>query len=185
MKVTLPPQTFVFPLPVLLVSSANQDGSPNIITVAWAGTLCSKPPMIGVSIRPERHSNRLMRDAGDFCVNIVDADILEKADLCGNVSGKDVDKFERAGLTPGTARHVKAPLILECPVNIECVTRHVIPLGTHDLFIGEVLQIHVDEEKLDRKGRLDTAKLSMVSYVMDEYWQLDRKLADAGYSKTT
>jgi len=183
MKVKKSPETALYPCPVVLVTCADSVGKPNIITLAWAGVVCSDPPMLGLGIRPHRYSYRLIEDSREFVVNIPTENILRETDFCGEVSGKDVDKFRETGLTPEPAEKVKPPLIKECPVNIECVVRSKVPLGVHHLFLGEVVQVHVDQEILDEEGEIDFAKASPFVYNKDEYWSLHKKIGVHGFSK--
>lgn len=175
------PATFLYPLPVVLVSCGVGDEA-NIITLSWVGTVCSTPPQIGISVRPSRHSHRLIRDVGEFVVNLPTVNLAWQADYCGRVSGKDEDKWAACGFTRVKASHVKVPLIAECPVNIECVLRHTISLGSHDLFIGEVVAAHIDEAVLDEKGRLDFARLAPFLYTGRDYWKLGDLLHPVGFS---
>ena len=173
----------MFPCPVVLVTCVDSDGKPNIITLAWAGVVCSDPPVLGLGIRPHRHSYGLIEDAGEFVVNIPTTEILEETDFCGMVSGRDVDKFSETGLTAEPAKEVKPPLIRECPVNIECVLKKKIPLGVHHLFLGEVVRVHVDQDVLDKNGRIDFTKVSPFVYNQGEYWSLYQKIGVHGFSK--
>jgi len=183
MKVKESPSTALFPCPVVLVTCVDHTGKPNIITLAWAGVACSDPPMLGLGIRPHRYSYGLIEESGEFVVNIPTKKILKETDFCGMVSGKDVDKFSETGLTPEPAEKVKPPLIKECPVNIECVMKKKIPLGVHHLFLGEVVLVHVDQDILNEKGRIDFTKVSPFVYNHDEYWSLYQKIGIHGFSK--
>ncbi len=183
MKVSLSPWSALFPCPVVLVTCIDSKGKPNIITLAWAGTVCSDPPLMGLGIRPHRHSYKLIDETKEFVVNIPTVEILKEADFCGVVSGKDVDKFSETGLTAEPAEKVKPPLIKECPVNVECIVRQKIPLGVHHLFIGEVVGVHVNKDVLDDKGRIDFSKLSPFVYNQGEYWSLNKKIGVHGFSK--
>lgn len=183
MKVKKNPWTALFPCPVVLVTCIDPHGKPNIITLAWAGTVCSDPPTLGLGIRPHRHSYKLIEHSREYVVNIPTVDILKEADFCGMVSGKDVDKFSQTGLTPEPAEKVKPPLIKECPVNIECILKKKIPLGTHDLFLGEIVSVHVDQDILNEKGRLDFNKVAPFVYNQGEYWNLHQKIGVYGFSK--
>ncbi len=163
MKIPLPPDTVLFPLPcVLLTAGAGEKA--NIITLAWAGVVCSVPPMVGVGIRPSRHSHGLVSESGQFALNIPTAAMLEKVDFCGTVSGRKVNKFQAAGLTPVPAREIDAPLIAECPVNIECLVRHTLRLGSHDFFVAEVVGVHADENLVPGGKRLDLAGFDPLAY---------------------
>jgi len=183
MKVKKSPWTALFPCPVVLVTCVGSDGKPNIITLAWVGTVCSDPPMVGLGIRPQRHSYGLIEDSGEFVVNIPTKHILKETDICGMVSGEDVDKFSETGLTPEPAEIVKPPLIKECPVNIECIVRKKIILGVHHLFIGEIMCVHVDQDILDQQGRINFKKASPFVYNQGEYWSLYSKIGTYGFSK--
>lgn len=183
MKVKKSPWAALFPCPVVLVTCVDSKGKPNIITLAWVGTVCSNPPMLGLGIRPHRYSYGLIERSGEFVVNIPTKEILKETDFCGTVSGKDVDKFSQTGLTPEPAEKVKPPLIKECPVNIECVVKKKIPLGVHHLFLGEIVHVHVDQEILNEKGRIDFNRASPFVYNQGEYWSLHRKIGVGGFSK--
>ncbi|MCW4020557.1 MAG: flavin reductase family protein [Candidatus Bathyarchaeota archaeon] len=183
MKVKKSPWTALFPCPVVLVTCGDFEGRANIITLAWAGVVCSEPPMLGLGIRPHRHSYGLIEESGEFVVNLPTAQILEETDFCGVVSGKDCDKFSETGLTPEPSKKVKPPMIKECPVNIECIVRKKVPLGTHHLFLGEVVQVHVDQDILDEKGRIDFSKTAPFVYNQGQYWSLQKKIGVHGFSK--
>jgi flavin reductase (DIM6/NTAB) family NADH-FMN oxidoreductase RutF len=183
MKIQKKPFTALFPCPVVLVTSIAPNGKPNIITLAWAGTVCSEPPMIGLGIRPTRYSHKLIEKSKEFVVNIPTTDILAETDYCGVKSGKDVDKFSKTKLTQEPAAKVKAPIICECPVNIECKLKDIIQLGTHDLFLGEIVNIHIDQDILDEKGNIDFAKASPFVYNQGGYWKIHKKLGEYGTVK--
>jgi len=183
MKIRKKPYTALFPCPVVLVTCVDSAGKPNIITLAWAGTVCSEPPKVGLGIRPSRYSHKLIDTSKEFVVNIPPAKIIKETDHCGVTSGKDVDKFSETKLTPEQADMVKPPLIRECPVNMECVLNDVIPLGAHDLFIGEVVQVHVDPDVLDEKGKIDFKKVAPFVYNVGEYWSLNKKIGTYGFTK--
>ena len=183
MKVKKNPFAALFPCPVVLVTCSDSNGKPNIITLAWAGMVCSDPPTLGLGIRPERHSYKLIESSGEFVVNIPTTDILKQTDFCGMVSGKDMDKFSETGLTPEPAEKVKPPLIRECPVNIECIVKKKIPLGVHHLFLGEIVRVHIDESILDNEGKLDFTKANPFVYNQREYWNLNHKVGFYGFSK--
>ena len=183
MKVKKDPYTALFPCPVVLVTCVDSNGKPNIITLAWAGTVCSDPPTIGLGIRPKRYSYNLIDNSCEFVVNIPDKGILKEVDFCGIVSGEDVDKFAETMLTPKPAEKVKPPLIRECPVNIECIVKDKISVGTHHLFLGEVICVHVDQDILDAKGEIDFRKAAPFTYNKGEYWSLGKKIGKYGFSK--
>ncbi|TET68333.1 MAG: flavin reductase family protein [Candidatus Zixiibacteriota bacterium] len=180
------PQTILIPLPAVMVSCALPEGRPNIITVAWVGVACSEPPMISIGIRKTRYSHKIISESGEFVINIASEDQLKAVDFCGVVSGKDLDKFKEAGLTPLKAKRVNVPLIKECPINLECSVRYTLELGSHDLFIGEILATHMDEEVLDNAGRPDIAKLKPFVYCTKahEYWGgFSKMLAEYGFTR--
>jgi len=177
------PHTALYPVPAVLVTCVDQAGKPNIITLAWVGTVCSAPPMVGIGVRPSRYSHGLIRDCGEFVVNLPSAAIAEAVDLCGHVSGRDVDKFQAAGLTPLPASQVKPPLIAECPVALECQVRQAIPLGAHTLFLGEILAVQMDEAVLDSSGSFDMALARPFAYVEGEYWTLGERLGTYGFAR--
>jgi flavin reductase (DIM6/NTAB) family NADH-FMN oxidoreductase RutF len=167
----------------VLVTVAGGKKAANIITIAWAGTVCSSPPMVSVAVRPSRYSHGLLQASREFVVNIPRASQVDKVDLCGMTSGRERDKFAATGFTPLKASKVKAPLIAECPINIECVVRHQLSLGAHDLFIGEVVAVQCDEEVLDSRGRLKPAAIDALAYVDGDYWSLKEKIGTYGFTK--
>ncbi len=183
MKVKKSPFAALFPCPVVLVTCTNSAGSHNIITLAWVGVVCSNPPTIGLGIRPERHSYQFIEDVGEFVVNIPTKKILKEVDYCGVVSGKDVDKFSETGLTAERAKLVKPPLISECPVNIECILKQKIHVGTHDLLLGEIVHVQVDQDILNERGNIDFTKVASFVFNQGEYWSLGQKLGEGGFSK--
>ena len=176
------PSTVLYPLPVVMVSCGRGAGA-NIITLAWAGTLCSDPPMVGLGIRPSRHSYELIQEEGAFVVNVPRASQVEWVDYCGTVSGRDTDKWDACGFTRHAATAVDVPAIGECPVNIECSLKKVVPLGAHHLFIGEVVAVQADVDALDERGRLDPTRAEPVAYVNGEYRGLGDLLGTFGCSK--
>ncbi len=178
-KEILPPTTALYPIPSVMASCGDIDGASNIITLAWAGTVASDPPMIAIGVRPDRFSYNLIKQSGEFVINLPDKEHVYAMDLCGVVSGRDGDKFVRAGLSRERAHKLKAPLIRECPVNIECVVRHVYRAGSHDVFLGEVVAVHVDRERSENGFvRPDEA----VCYHARNYWSLGKPLGSHGYS---
>ncbi len=175
------PSTYLYPVPVVLVTCGVEE--PNIITLAWVGTVCSNPPMVGIAVRPERHSHHLIEESGEFVVNIPGEELLEATDRCGQISGRDSDKFAVTGLTPEPASEVRAPLIAECPVNIECKVRQKLELGAHDLFLGEVVAVHVGEQYLDDAGRrVNYDKVKPFVLTFAEYRGLTQSLGAYGFS---
>jgi len=181
MKIERKPSAALLPTPVVLLSVAGHGKEKdNIITLAWVGTVCSDPPMLSVAIRPSRHSHRLVNAAREFVVNVPRAEQLTEVDLAGVWSGVEHDKFQELGLTATPASRVNAPLIEECPVNIECVVRHQLSLGAHDLYIAEIVAVQYDQDVLDARGRVLTRKLAPVAYVEGEYWSLGERIGVYG-----
>lgn len=178
------PSTMLNPVPVVMVSCADNEGKPNIITLAWAGTVNSDPPMLSVSIRKSRYSHGLIKDKGEFVVNLATRKLAFATDYCGVKSGRDIDKFEEMKLTPEKASIVNVPLIKECPVNLECVVRQVLELGSHDMFIGEIVATNVDEALLDKNGKLELHKADLICYSHGEYYSLEKSLGYFGFSVT-
>jgi flavin reductase (DIM6/NTAB) family NADH-FMN oxidoreductase RutF len=175
------PSTYLYPVPVVLVTCGGE--KPNIITLAWVGTVCSDPPLVGIGVRPSRYSHGLIEKTGEFVINIPGEDLLEVADRCGHVSGQDVDKFTAFGLTPVPATEVKTALVAECHVNMECKVAQKISLGAHDLFLGEVVAVHVDEEVLDESGRrVDYGKAKPFVLTFSEYRSLGETISTYGFS---
>jgi len=181
----LKPSNSLYPTPVILVTSVDETGRPNIITLAWAGNLCSAPPQVGISIAPLRYSNNLIREGKEFVVNIPTSDILRETDYCGIVSGKNTDKFKDTKLTPMKAAKVKPPMIKECPVSIECKVKNIVPLGSHDLFIGEVVNLEVDENVLSQRNNIDFKKLKAITWspLTRNYYSVGKTLGSFGFSR--
>jgi flavin reductase (DIM6/NTAB) family NADH-FMN oxidoreductase RutF len=180
-KVTRRPGTVLYPIPAVMVSCGAGERA-NIITLAWVGTLCSEPPLVGIGVRPSRYSHGLIQQAGEFVVNLPTVEQTRWVDYCGMVSGRDEDKWAACGLTAAPAAEVQVPLIAECPVNIECRVQQVLSLGSHDLFIGQVVAVQMDEAVLDERGRLDLAKARPFAYLNGEYRQVEARLGTHGYS---
>ncbi len=174
--------TILSPVPAVMVSCDGAGFHKNIITLAWVGTVCSNPPMVSISIRPERYSYAIIWDSKEFVINMPSSELLRVTDFCGVVSGRDVDKFSQTGLTAVSGKFVKAPLIEEAPVNIECRVKQVIPLGSHDLFLAEIMLIHVQEESLDEKGQLNLEKMKGVAYGNGHYYEIGSSLGYYGYT---
>ncbi len=182
MKVTKKPTTILYPVPAVLVSCGAGERA-NIITLAWVGTLCSDPPLVGISVRPSRYSHGLIKETSEFVINLPSADQVRWVDYCGVVSGRDVDKWAACGFTPAPATEVQVPIIAECPVNIECRVRRTLTLGSHDLFIGQVMIVQVDEAVLDERGRLNFARARPFAFLGREYRLVGELLGTFGYSK--
>lgn len=181
-KVAWKAGTLLCPVPVVLVASIDEKGRPNICTVAWTGTICSQPPMLSVSIRPERYSHDLIKASGEFTVNMPSVDQIHATDYCGVVSGRDVDKFAETGLTPAPATAIKTPIVRECPVSLECKTTKTMALGSHTLFLAEIKAVQVTEALLTPTGRLALEKAGLAAYAHGNYYALGKKLGFYGYS---
>ncbi len=184
----------LYPLPVVLVScqdtgekQTRQDnpvhaGRPNIITVAWAGTVCTNPPMVSISVRRERYSYPIIEKTGEFVINLTTESLARAADFCGVRSGRDTDKFKEMNLTPLASRQIKAPGIAESPVNIECKTAKILPLGSHSMFLANVAGVTVEDSYLDHNGKFDLNAAGLVTYSHGEYFLLGKKLGTFGFS---
>lgn len=182
-KRELPPSEALYPVPVVLVTCIDKKtGKANIITLAWCGVVCSKPPTLGISIRPSRYSHKLISDTRDFAVNIPSEGILRQTDTCGIVSGKDTDKFAACSFTKIASSKISSPIIAECPVNIECILKKVISLGAHDLFLGEVVAVHADEGITGRDGKIDFDKTAAFVYMQGEYREVGKSIGRYGFS---
>ncbi|HIV14221.1 MAG TPA: flavin reductase family protein [Candidatus Pullilachnospira stercoravium] len=176
------PGNMLYPLPVVMVSVRDGEGKDNIITVAWAGTVCTNPPMVSISVRPERYSYHMLKESGEFVINLTTEELCRAADYCGVKSGRDVDKFRELGLKKEEASVVGAPMIGQSPVNIECRVTKVEELGSHHMFLARVEAVHADEAWMDEKGRFDLNKSLPVAYSHGEYYGLGRKLGTFGFS---
>jgi len=181
-KQTWPPGTLLSPAPAVMVTCAAADGRPNIVTVAWTGTICSDPPMLSVSLRPATFSHGLIKKSMEFVVNIPSVKEIRAMDLCGAVSGRDVDKFAKTGLTAGAASKVRAPIIQECPVNIECRVRRVEELGSHTMFLAEIVAVQVTEGLITKGGRLALEKAGLAAYAHGHYYALGKQMGHFGFS---
>ncbi|MGN0362434.1 MAG: flavin reductase family protein [Bilifractor sp.] len=203
MKYTMQkPGNMLYPVPAVMVSMAGETesgadsryreeadlahfdaaGIPNIITVAWTGTVCSDPPMVSISVRRSRYSWHLLRQHGEFVINLTTEKLVKAADLCGVRSGRDIDKFAYCHLTPGTAKCIQAPIIEEAPVNIECRVKEVLPLGSHDMFLAEVVCVQADQAFMDDAGRFHLDDAGLAVYSHGEYYGLGKKLGTFGFS---
>ncbi|HIU24291.1 MAG TPA: flavin reductase family protein [Candidatus Coprovicinus avistercoris] len=173
----------LYPVPAVMVSTADRDGRSNIITVAWAGTVCSNPPMVSISVMPRRFSHALLCDSREFVINLTSRKLQYACDWCGVRSGADVDKWQEMKLTPEPAATLSyAPLIAESPVNLECKVTKIEKLGSHDLFLAEITAVQVDDALLDTSGKLDLARADLTAYSHGEYYALGEKLGTFGYS---
>ena len=176
------PGNMLYPLPAVMVSCRRQGERPNIITVAWSGTVNTDVPMLYISVRKSRYSYDILRETREFVVNLVNKDLTYAADFCGVRSGRDGDKFAEMKLTELPSKNIKAPGIAESPVNIECRVKKIMPLGSHDMFLAKVTAVQVDESLLDEKGKLDLNKAHLVAYSHGEYQTFDNILGTFGYS---
>ncbi len=181
MKKQLAPGALLAPVPVVLISCGTVE-KPNVFTVAWAGTVCTHPPMISISVRPGRFSYPLIKESGEFVLNLPSASMARAVDLCGVKSGREVDKFALCGLTAVPAAGVSAPAVEECPVRFSCKVKSVTPLGTHDLFLAEIVSIEADEALFEENGRLALEKADLLAYSHGEYYTLGKKVGSFGFS---
>ncbi len=171
-KKMIKPTTMLVPLPAVMVTCGEYGKNPNIITISWCGIVCSEPPMLSIAVRENRYSFGMIQKSGEFVVNITGSDLAVAADFCGNHSGKDYDKFKETGLTPEPASKVKAPLIKDSPINLECIVRETLNPGSHHIFIAEIVATHVDEAVLDSNSKLDVKKIDPLIYATNarQYW---------------
>ena len=176
------PGNMVYPLPVVMVSCGQEGKSPNIITVAWTGTICTNPTMVYISVRPERYSYDMIKNSGEFVINLTTEKLAYATDYCGVKSGRDIDKFKEVELTAVMGSLKQAPMIKESPVNIECVVENIVPLGSHHMFVAKVVQVHVDEEYMDEKGKFHLSQADPIVYSHGEYYNLGKQLGTFGYS---
>lgn len=176
------PGNMLYPLPAVMVSARSPQGEDNIITVAWTGTICTNPPMVYISVRPERYSYGIIKETGEFAINLTTKKLAKATDYCGVRSGRDVDKFKTMHLTKAKAKIVNVPLIEESPVNIECRVKEIVELGSHHMFIAEVVNVNVTKEYMDEKGRFDLSKASPIVYSHGTYYDLGKKIGTFGYS---
>ena len=181
-KIHMKPGNMVYPLPAALVSCADKAGNTNLITVAWTGTICSDPAMLYISVRPERHSYGMIKESGEFVLNLTNEAIIKAADLCGVKSGRDVDKWKLTGLTPEKAYVVNAPLVKESPVSIECKVVEIKKLGSHDMFIAEVVSVDADEKYFDKDGRFNLNTSGLIAYSHGDYLKTGERVGTFGYS---
>ncbi len=176
------PGNMLYPLPVVMVSMADGEGRHNIITIGWAGTVCTNPPMVSISVRPERYSYPVLRDTGEFVINLTTRELAYATDYCGVKSGRDVDKFKKLKLTALPASEVRAPLIGESPVNIECRVRQVMPLGSHDMFLADVVAVHADRKYMDETNRFHLEKAEPIVYSHGAYLVCGERIGTFGFS---
>lgn len=172
----------LYPLPVVMVSVSDKTGKDNIITVAWAGTVCTNPPMVSISVRPERYSYYMIKETGEFVINLTTEELAYATDYCGVKSGREVDKFKETNLTRETASYVGAPMIKESPVSIECSVRGVQDYGSHSVFTADVRAVHVENQYMNQDGKFDLSKSKPIVYSHGEYYGLGKKIGTFGYS---
>ena len=170
------------PLPAVMVSCQRGGERPNIITVAWTGTVCSDPAMVYISVRESRHSYDIIRESGEFVINLTTEELARATDVCGVKSGRDTDKFQEMKLTPLPSQHISAPGIAESPLNLECKVKQVVELGSHDMFIAEILGVTVDDRYMDEKGTFHLNDAKLISYSHGTYFELGEKIGTFGYS---
>ena len=176
------PGNMLYPLPVVMVSCNRKGEKPNIVTVAWTGTICSDPAMVSISVRPERYSHDIIEETGEFVINLVTKDLTYATDYCGVRSGRDVDKFKEMNLTPLPSKMIDAVGIEESPVNIECKVVEVKKLGSHDMFIAEVVNVTGDDRYMDENNKFNLNDSDLVAYSHGEYFTLGEKIGTFGYS---
>jgi flavin reductase (DIM6/NTAB) family NADH-FMN oxidoreductase RutF len=180
-KVTWKPGTMLYPVPAAMVSCSH-GGVDNILTISWAGTICTNPPMLSISVRPERFSYNLIKESGEFVVNLPGSNLSFAADYCGVKSGRDIDKFKELNLHKEKANKINAPLIKEAPLSIECKVRNIIELGSHHMFIADVVAVNVEEKLLDEKGTLQLEQAELICYNHGKYCIASKPLGKFGYS---
>lgn len=176
------PGNMLNPVPAVMVSVTDKEGKSNIITVAWAGTVCTNPPMVSISVRPSRYSYQILEETGEFVINLTNESLVKACDYCGVVSGRDVDKFAKTGLTPIPMEHVHAMGIEESPVNMECKITEKREMGSHTMFIAEIVGVTVDDQYMDETGKFHINESGLVMYSHGEYFALGKKLGKFGYS---
>ena len=182
-KLSWKPGNVLSPVPAVLVScGGTQEWKPNLITIAWTGSICSEPPMLSISVRPERYSYDIIQATGEFVVNVPSLRQAKATDWCGMVSGRNVDKFSKTGLTPAPAVKVQCPIVLECPLNIECRVNEALRLGSHTMFAAEVLAVQVTSSLLNSKGRLCLEKAGLLAFAHGQYFALGRIIGRFGFS---
>ena len=176
------PGNMLYPLPAVMVSMADKAGNYNIITIAWAGTVCTNPPMVSISVRPERYSFPILQETGEFVINLATKELAYAVDYCGVKSGREVDKFRALKLTPLRADKVKAPMIGESPVNIECKVCQIMPLGSHHMFLAEVAAVHVEDQYMDAKRKFHLEAAEPIVYSHGAYFVCGEQVGTFGYS---
>ena len=180
-KKTLKGGALVCPLPPTMVSCGDMESS-NIITIGWTGILNTVPPKPYISVRPTRHSDNIIKESGEFVINLTPAALVKEADYCGIYTGKKVDKFAKCKLTKEEATVVSCPMISECPVSIECKVTDIVPLGSHDMFMADIVAVNVNEELFDKDGKFHLEKADLIAYAHGEYFTLGKRLGNIGFS---
>lgn len=181
-KIMWKPGTMVYPVPAVIVSCGQNPEDYNLITIAWTGTVCSDPAMTYISVRKERHSHSLIKQAGEFVINLTTEALVHATDLCGVKSGKDINKFSATKLTPQKSNHILTPGIAESPISIECRVSQILELGSHDMFLAEVLCVNVDPQYLDEKGKFHLNHAKPICYSHGQYYSLAQNLGHFGFS---
>ncbi|MCI6858975.1 MAG: flavin reductase family protein [Eubacterium sp.] len=181
-KIDFKPGNMLYPLPAVVVTVRDKEGRDNMITVAWTGTVCTNPPMLYISVRPERFSYSALHETGEFVVNLTTKNMVKATDFCGVRSGRDLDKFKETGLKKGEARKVNVAVIEDSPVNIECRVREEIPLGSHHMFLADVVAVTVDDAYMDERGTFHLEQADPIVYSHGTYFNLDKALGKFGYS---
>ena len=176
------PGNMLYPVPPVLVTCHNKKGESNMLTVAWAGTICSTPAMLSISVRKERYSHAMLMETGEFVVNLPTEDLVWETDEAGVRSGRDLNKWESLHLHQEEGKILSVPMISECPVNMECKVKQVLELGSHDLFLAEIVAVHVDSALLDEKKRLQLEKAKLLAYSHGQYFGLGNVLGSFGFS---
>lgn len=183
MKQNWKPGTMIYPLPAVMISCGNDESEHNILTISWVGTICTNPAMCYISVRPERHSYPIIKKNMEFVINLTTKELAKATDWCGVKSGKDFNKFKEMNLTPGKATVVGAPIIEESPLCIECKVKEIIPLGSHDMFISEVVNVLADEEFIDPKTEaFNLEQAGLLAYSHGKYYELGEFIGKFGWS---
>ena len=180
-KKTLRGGALVCPLPPTMISCGDMENS-NIITIGWTGILNTIPPKTYISVRPTRHSYNIIKEKGEFVINLTPSKLVKEADYCGIYTGKKVDKFEKCKLTKVKGTQIDAPMIDECPVSIECKVTDIIPLGSHDMFMADIVAVNVDESLFDKDDKMHLDKANLIAYAHGEYFELGKKIGKFGFS---
>lgn len=181
-KISIKPSLLLAPVPAVLISLSGSDKTSNILTVAWAGIVCSNPPVVSISVRPTRYSYKMLTETGEFVINIPTSLQVKQLDYCGVVSGSEVDKFEACSFTKVVGSKVKAPMIKECPINLECKVFDKKELGSHTMFLAEIVDVHVAASLMTETGRLALEKAKLTCYVHGHYYSVGRRLNKFGFS---